>query len=424
MPQKSLRLLIVSMLYEPDCVGIAPVATDLCRGLALRGHQVTVYTTYPYYPEWRRKSEVNAWKIQQEELGNVCVKRFGLYVPSKPSRLIPRLIHEMSFPLSLSRSLLRPSRFDGVMAFCPLLGSVAFAALRKTFYREPLWINIQDIPAEASLASGINKSRALHRVGSWAQKFLFRRGEVWSSISPEMVQRLESMQGRDTIVHHVPNWLTGSLAEQIGDMPPKGGTPCDTTKLLYSGTIGKKQGLLEFCQQLQRCQRPFQFEIRGEGSEAAPVRNWIDDVRDPRFRFGGLLPERQFVERMQGADWFVISETPNAGFSFLPSKLIPCISVGTPVLAIAGDSSPLAHEVSEHGLGHVIRWSELGQLQDRSDIWQAADDCELRRNCLQRASDFNRDVAIDRIEELLLEFAERRERHPSRALLRRKEMQV
>ena len=88
MRQKSLRLLVVSMLYEPDCVGIAPVATDLCRGLARRGHQVTVYTTYPYYPEWRRKSDVNAWKIQQEELGNVCVKRFGLYVPSKPSRLI------------------------------------------------------------------------------------------------------------------------------------------------------------------------------------------------------------------------------------------------------------------------------------------------------------------------------------------------
>ena len=320
----------------------------------------------------------------------------------------PRLIHEISFPMSLSRGLLERSRFDGVMAFCPLLGSVAFAALRKTLYREPLWINIQDIPAEASLASGINKSRLLHRIGSWAQKFLFRRGEVWSSISPEMVQRLESMQGADTIVQHVPNWLTGSLAEQISELPAKQCTSGDTTKLLYSGTIGKKQGLLEFCQQLQRCQRPFQFEIRGEGSEAAPVRNWIDDVRDSRFRFGGLLPERQFVERMHRADWFVISETPNAGFSFLPSKLIPCISVGTPVLAIAGDSSPLAHEVSEHGLGHVIRWSELGQLQDRSDIWQAADQCELRRNCLQRASDFNRDVAIDRIEELLLEFAERR----------------
>lgn len=424
MRQKPMRLLVVSMLYEPDCVGIAAVATDLCRGLAQRGHEVTVYTTYPYYPEWRRKVPVNPWHIQEETLGDVRVQRFGLYVPSQPSRLIPRLAHELSFPLSLARSLTQRHRYDAVMAFCPLLGSVAFAALRKALYREPLWINIQDIPAEASLASGINKSRLFHRLGVWAQKTLFRRGEVWSSISPGMVQRLEPLRAKNSTIHQIPNWLTGSLAERIRELPPKHNPSNGTVKLLYCGTIGKKQGLLDFCKQLQRCPRPFDFEIRGEGSEAAPIRRWIEQVADTRFQFGGLLPEQEFVERIHGADWFVISETANAGFSFLPSKLIPCISVGTPVLAIAGDSSPLAHEVTNCGLGHVVPWPQLGQLAEREDIWQATNLAQLQQRCLKRAAELDRETTIDHVEQLLLELAEKRNGRSEVPYPGREEVQV
>src|SRR5262245_30432349 len=97
-----MRLLVISMLYEPDH---APIATDLARGLVQRGHDVTVYTTYPYYPEWRRKSEDNPWRVRREVSGGVHVERYGLFVPSAPSRLLPRLVHELSFPVSLLRGL-------------------------------------------------------------------------------------------------------------------------------------------------------------------------------------------------------------------------------------------------------------------------------------------------------------------------------
>ena len=86
--RKPIKLLVVTMLYEPDCVGIAAIASDMCAGLAERGNDVTVYTTYPYYPEWTLKRDVNSWRVQQESIANVDVRRFGLFVPSNPSRLL------------------------------------------------------------------------------------------------------------------------------------------------------------------------------------------------------------------------------------------------------------------------------------------------------------------------------------------------
>lgn len=401
---KPIKLLVITMLYEPDCVGIAPIASDMCEALAERGHEVTVYTTYPYYPEWKLKSKVNPWRIQQEKMGNVNVKRYGLFVPSNPSRIFPRLIHELSFPVSLMRSVLDRQLFDVVMVYCPLLGSVVFAAIRKLLHREPLWVNIQDIPAEAALASGINRSKLFHRLASLVQKTILNRGEIWSSISPEMVRQLETIKSARTKIHHCPNWLTGSLRERVKQLPPKVGKPPQhVPQLLYSGNIGKKQGLLDFCQAIGDHDFDFRFRIRGNGGEARAVEQWVKDRADARFDFGELLPESRFVQAVGEADWFVIPEKSGSGSSFLPSKLIPSVSVGTPVIAVCDKTGPLGREVNENELGLVVEWPELARLTPR--LGEFAENPErfgnLQRSCLRRAKIYSRDHAIDRLEDLL-----------------------
>ena len=40
---------MVTNLFHPDRGGGASVFSDLCYGLAERGHDVTVYAAYPYY---------------------------------------------------------------------------------------------------------------------------------------------------------------------------------------------------------------------------------------------------------------------------------------------------------------------------------------------------------------------------------------
>ncbi len=404
--QQRLKLLVISMMYEPDCVGIAAIASDMCAALAERGHDVTVFTTFPYYPEWKLKGPVNRWRIKQESIRDVDVRRHRIFVPSDPSRLFPRLVHELTFPISLLRSLFYRKQFDVVMVFCPLIGGMVFAVLRKWLFRDPLWINIQDIPVEAAAASGIMRSSMLSRVATRVQKFLFNRADVWSSISPDMVQKLETIKTTEMPIHLCPNWLTGPLQEQIRQVPDKAQPVSQRpTQLLYCGTIGKKQGLLQFCQRLSQCDGEFRFQIRGEGSAADAVRRWVETSGDRRFEYDKLLSQTEFVAAIHAADWFVIPQKSSTGCPFFPSKLIPSISIGTPILAISEDSGPLGHEVTKHGLGLVVPWSQVDRLTIDLDVFRRdpARFANLQANCIRRAQAFSRDVAIDNFEALLQE---------------------
>ena len=137
-----MRLLVVTNLFSPDRGGGASVFSDLCYGLVREGWEVDVFTTYPYYPEWKRKSGHSVWSVEREEIQRVRVWRHGIYVPARPGKLVQRIAYELSFTLSLLRSLFRGGTYDLVMVYCPLLGAVTFSALRKALRHEPLWLNV------------------------------------------------------------------------------------------------------------------------------------------------------------------------------------------------------------------------------------------------------------------------------------------
>jgi len=230
-----------------------------------------------------------------------------------------------------------------------------------------------------------------------------------------MVAQLEPLKGKHTNVHLCPNWLVGSLADQVSRWPNKVGQPLSQPmKLLYCGTIGKKQGLLEFCQRLSRFDISFDFQIRGAGSEATSVRDWITQQGDTRFKFGPLVSDAEFIGAIHATDWFVISETQGAGSSFLPSKLIPCIALGTPVLSVSDRSGPLGREVTEHRLGIALEWSQFAELLSQLAFFVQTPHAfaALQQNCLERASAHSRQTAIDHIESLLERHIADRSRTP------------
>ncbi len=401
-----MKLLVITNLFHPDRGGGASVFSDLCFGLVDKGWDVTVFTTYPYYPEWRRKEGCSPWRIERETLHRVDVWRHGIYVPANPSRLLPRIGYELSFAVSLIRSLFRGGRFDVVMVFCPMLGGVCFAALRKWLLREPLWLNVQDIPADAAMASGISNSSLFNRLAQSAQRILFNRANAWSTISPVMVERLAGMRTHNQPLRLCPNWLNGSLADCIDQLPSKlGRLPKQPLQMLYAGNIGKKQGLMEFCQLLTKTKADFRFKIHGNGGESEAVRAWVAQSHDSRFAFGEFLDETTFAQALHATDVFVITEKSGSGASFSPSKLIPAIASATPILAVCDRSGPLGQEMSEARLGVIVNWNDpldeaLTQLLNNPETL-----AQLQRNCLNHSRRYHRDFGIDRFDIFLKQLA-------------------
>jgi colanic acid biosynthesis glycosyl transferase WcaI len=405
-----MRLLVISNLFHPDRAGGAAVFSDLCFGLAEAGHDVTVYTSHPYYPEWRHKSVHRRWRIQREQIRGVEVIRHGLYLPSNPSSLPSRLLYEVSFAVSLLRSTFRHRDRDAVLVFCPLLGSVLFAAVRRVFLRQPIWLNVQDLPADAAAATGISRSRWFDRVAERAQYALFNRTDLWTTISPVMLHRLKASRYAKRDVRLRPNWLHASLDELVTGLRET--RPLDESRpveLLYAGNIGMKQHLDAFCASLAEHHLPFRFRIHGEGSGARAVKAWVERSNDPRFTFGDFLDEGAFAQALSRTDFFVITERPGVGGSFVPSKLIPAISSGTPIFSVCDAVGPLGVETRDHGIGVQCGWDDLalglrqiGALRRSVDAYE-----ELRQRCLERAEiAYGRAAALDDAGRLLQHLVE------------------
>jgi len=410
-PDNMARLLVVVNIFHPDRGGGAAVFSDLCYTLVQRGFEVTVRCAYPYYPEWQDKSGRNGWHIWRYQDQGVTVERYGLFIPRNPNSLWQRLLYEASFFASLLRSVRHGKSFDLVLVYCPLMGALAFTVLHKWLYGQPLWLNVQDLPADAGAATGISRSGLVNRLLRGVQRALFNQADLWSSISPVMIERLQAIRRRGQPVLYLPNWLNASLAAEIQSLPSKvGRLPSHPVQLLYAGNIGAKQGLLRFCTVLQRSSASFQFRIQGNGGGAEALRTWILRTGDARFHFGPFLDEAGFARALHEADFFIIPEKPGSGDSFIPSKLIPGMASGTPILAVCDAQSPLGQEMHTAQPGPWFPWTAVDTISllmqnvanDRARylLWQA--------NALQHARSYDREHVIDRFAATLRALAEQK----------------
>ncbi len=408
---KSTRLLVIVNVYRPD-LGGGVLFSDLCEGLADADFEVTVKCAYSYYPEWVDKSGKNGFRIRSTVENKVRVERHGIYIPTNPNNLLQRLLYEASFYLSLRRRRPASKSFDAILVICPLVGAVAYAAAVKRKTRAPLWLNVQDLSAQAAAAGGISSSGILTTLMIRVQNYLFSKADVWSTISSPMVEVLEDLGSSTRSAELIPNWLHQSLAKSIEE---QSGRPrrerSNTVHLLYSGNIGTKQDLLQFCQHLHSTQIDFRLRIQGDGGRAPELRSWIASADDQRFEMHGLSDESELARALFDTDFFLITEHPGIGSSFIPSKLIPGICSGTPILAICDNDSPLGDEMGRFALGPQIKWSNLEDVDpvlnsemlnsDEYEVWSA--------NTLSRSTYYGREQGITRCANLIRTMIEKYE---------------
>ena len=392
---KAPRVLVIVNVYRPD-LGGGVLFADLCEGLAERGMDVTVRCAVPYYPEWTDKEDLNGWSIRDSTEQGVRIERFGLYIPSDPNSFAQRLVYEASFFLSLMRRPVRKAEFDVVLVFCPLVGSVAYAGLNARWRGIPLWLNVQDLSAQAAAAGGIaSNTSILERI----QNALFRKADFWSSISAPMIEVLRQIPGAPENVALIPNWMHSTLASLLENATPREPIPADRPiQLLYSGNIGGKQHLQAFCERLLASEADVEFRINAAGSRAPELSAWIEAQQDSRIRMHPLTDEPGLAAALSWADAYVITEKPGAGSSFIPSKLIPGMTSGAPILAVCDPDGPLGQEVGDHGIGFLAEWDDASALGRFLHILRHDPDTYTgwSRRAIERGRFYHRERGIDR----------------------------
>jgi glycosyltransferase involved in cell wall biosynthesis len=133
-----MKILIQALNYPPEFISTGKYTGEMAEWLAARGHEVSVITTPPYYPQWQVWQEYSAFAYRRETIQNVKVIRCPLWVPTKLSGL-KRILHLLSFVvwvhwrrvLANRQTTPRCSHSHSTLSIRRALGTFSFATEQK-----------------------------------------------------------------------------------------------------------------------------------------------------------------------------------------------------------------------------------------------------------------------------------------------------
>lgn len=345
-----MRILLYGINFSPELTGIGKYTGEMAVWLTAAGHEVSVVTAPPYYPEWRvARGFTNTW--QTERWQGVRVWRCPLYVPAQPSGL-RRLMHLASFALSSLPVMLRQAawRPDVVWVVEPAFMCATGAWLTARLSGANVWLHIQDFEVDAAFDLGLIKGAALRRWVQGAERWLMRRFDRVSTISGRMVDRARAKGVAAERIVHFPNWVDISGITPLG--APSAyraelGLAADAVVALYSGNMGNKQGLeiLADVASLLQDDPRIQFVFGGNGSGRADLQARCAGLSNVRFL--DLQPLERLNDWLGLADVHLLPQRADAADLVMPSKLTGMLASGRAVLATALPETELGRVVTQ-----------------------------------------------------------------------------
>ncbi len=409
-----MRLLIIGLNFAPELTGIGKYTGEMAAWLAARGHDISVVTTRPYYPEWKRTPGLAAWSWRAETWRGCRVIRCPLYVPRHPTGL-QRVLHLGSFGLSsIPATLIRAvgGRPDVVSVMAPTQFSLPTALAAARLASAKTWLHVLDLEVDAAYELGFIRNRRLIGAARNVERWLMRRCDLVSTISSRMQEAIQRKGVASERTAIFPNWVdTDEFRPLEGPVPLRRelGIADDRCVALYSGSMGRKQGLehvLAAARVLSESQdRSPLFILAGAGPMKEELERSAQDL--PNVRFLPLQPVERFNEFLNIADIHLLPQRRDASDLVMPSKLLAMLASGRPVIATAPTTSEIAVTLVDAGL--VTPPEEPALLA--AAIQTLAGDAEARRRMGAAAAQLARgsmhtETILRRIEAQLMSLAD------------------
>jgi colanic acid biosynthesis glycosyl transferase WcaI len=400
-----MRLLVVSQYFWPENFRINDLVAELVR----RGHQVTLLTGLPNYPEGKvfQAFRDNPWQYAQYEGAEV------IRVPMAPrGRGGVRLaLNYLSYAVSASAIglwKLRGRQFDAILAYEPSPITVGLpAALMRSVKRAPLAFWVLDLWPETLQAVGVVRSPVvLHAVGKLVA-FIYKRCDAILAQSKSFIPQIQRYAGNKSRVVYFPNWAEAIFdmehAEPAAEVPVQAGA----FNVMFAGNIGDAQdfpAILAAAESL-RDHTHIRWLIVGDGRSAG----WVaDEIKRRQLQDCVLMLGRHPVERMPSffkhANALLVSLKDESIFALtIPGKLQSYLAAGIPVLAmlngegaevVSASRSGLVCPAGDHaGLAAVVL--KLSQMPEAERSAMGKRGLELT------ARDFDRGRLVTKLEEEL-----------------------
>jgi colanic acid biosynthesis glycosyl transferase WcaI len=359
-----MRILVLTINYWPELTGIGAVLTHRCEYLASVGHEVTVCTAMPYYPEWRIHPGYTHKLFSREEHNGVTILRSWLWIPKKVTSA-KRIAFETSF---LATSLLRAiqnRKPDLLLVTSPPLGLGISAVMLSRWWKIPYVFDVQDLQPDAAADLGMLPDRVLpmlYRLEAMA----YRNAALISTVTGGMSNKIVEKGIPVDKVVVVPPTADSSLFEVgtriSGDEFRREHGLDGKFVVGHCGNMGVKQGLdlvLDVAARFRE-QRDLVFLLAGNGAKRASLEHRASVLGLSNVRFFPLQETAVFLQMLAAVDVGLIVQQSAVSDIVFPSKTVTLLSAARPVIAAVNNKSEIGR-VIQNSRGGVVVESESPQ---------------------------------------------------------------
>jgi colanic acid biosynthesis glycosyl transferase WcaI len=355
------RILFMAQCYAPENVSAAVLITELAVDLASRGHQVSMVTGAPNYPEGRVFDGYRNKLCQEERLDGVRVIRTWSYIsPSK--KTLARLLHYGSYSATAFYGGLAAGHPDVLVSYSPPLPLGLSAWLLSRLWRIPWVLQLEDLYPDAAIAAGVMKNKRLISFFLKMEKFLYQKSHHISVITKGFQQTLFSKGVPDSKVQVIPVWAD---PDEVRPMPRQNTFRQahdlkDKFVVMYAGNIGLTSCIEDVLKaaEILLARTDIQFVIVGEGIKKHTLETAVHDKHLTNITILPYQPREFLSEMLAAADIHLVTLNAGAALSSMPSKVFSAMASARPVLTVAPTESELASIIAEAGCGWMVRPGE------------------------------------------------------------------
>lgn len=376
------QILFVSRYFWPELIGSAPFSTDIAEWLARHDRATTVVSGLPHYPEPEVFPAYREGRGHREVVGGATVERLRVGAP-RGSSAASRILNETEFLLRGLAALLsgRVRRHPVVLALCPSILSVALGVAARR--RGGVCVAIvHDIQSGLAEKLGMVGGSGMARLMRACERTILNRTDLVVVLSAEMKDQLRRI-GVAAPIEVVPLWVDTDLVH------PTEPVSRPVVKVLYSGNLGRKQGLgqvVALAERLAGCRPDIEIILRGNGSQSAEISAEIARRQLGNIRLTQLQPHEALTTALAAGDIHLVPQNPEAAAFAVPSKVFNIMAVGRPFVATALPGSVLWQLQRDSGAFLCVPPDQPVTFAEA--VLRLADDARLRHELGRRGREF------------------------------------
>ena len=349
-----MRILLLTQYFPPETGAAQNRLSDLARRLASAGHEITVLTSMPNYPQGRIFDAYRGRLFSTETDGRMRVLRTWCYV-SQNRRFVSRLLNYCSFAaLSLVADLLASGKQDVIVVESPPLFLGLTGVVLSRWRRAKMILNVSDLWPQSAVSMGMLRNKTLIQIASAIENYLYHCSYAVTGQTEGIVQHIRS-RVPDVPVELITNGVDprkfSNAAQQRMAVRAELGF-AENFVVGYAGLHGLAQGLdtlLDAAEMLYSERQSMRFAFFGDGPEKHRM---MEQARARELKNVLFFPP-QSPERMPGIlaclDVALVPLRNLPLFSgALPSKLFEGMASGVPIVlaAPAGEATRLVQQAN------------------------------------------------------------------------------